>query len=463
MDDKVKGAKCALARRYFYDYCQVLSPEFYKEDRVYLKALCNEYQEFIEGDCQVMIVAIPPRHGKTRTLTNLAVWYLGKHTDKKIMVGAYNETLSEGFSKDVKTPIETVPFDKDIIVYRDIFPNIAMKKGSSAINTWTLRGQHSTFLATSPGGTSTGFGSDIMILDDLIRNSIEANNAAALEALWMWISNTMIQRLEEGAKLIINATRWHTNDPAGRAIKFFSSINMDFKLVELKAHLGDGVMLCPEILSYETYQMKCLLMGADTASANYQQIPIDIKGKLYKDLKTYDRLPEYRGIYSYCDTADEGKDYLCNIIYADVNHEAYILDVLYTKAPMEKTEPEVASRLTQYKVTKAKIESNNGGKGFARSIQRHLLFLRNFYTVVKWFHQSKNKNARILTHATWVMEHVYFPENWSSKWPEFYESMTTYQSEGKNAFDDAQDCLTGVCEQFNEQREGLGMIKLRGV
>ncbi len=463
MDERVKGAKCALARRRFYDYCQVLSPDFYKEDRVYLRALCNEYQEFIEGSCSVMIVAIPPRHGKTRTLTNLAGWYLGKNPDKKVMVGAYNETLSESFSKDVKTPIETVPFDKDIIVYRDIFPNIGMKKGSSAINTWTLRGQHSTFLATSPGGTATGFGANLLILDDLIRNALEANNAAALEALWLWFSNTMIQRLEEGAKLIINATRWHTNDPAGMAIKFFTSIGKEFKLIELKAHLGDGVMLCPEILSYESYLEKCLLMGADIASANYQQIPIDIKGKLYKGFKTYSELPPSRGVYSYCDTADEGKDYLCNIIYADVNHEAYVLDVLYTKSPMEITEPEVAKRLTQFKVIRAKIESNNGGRGFARTIERLLLSNRNYFTTVKWFHQSKNKDSRILTHATWVMDHVYFPENWASKWPEFYESMVTYQSEGKNAHDDAQDCLTGVSEQFNEQREGLGIIKLRGV
>jgi len=130
---------------------------------------------------------------------------------------------------------------------------------------------------------------------------------------------------------------------------------------------------------------------------------------------------------------------------------------------MEITEPEVAKRLTKFKVIKEKIESNNGGKGFSRSVEVHVRRLKNYFTVIKWFHQSKNKLARILTHATWVQEHIYFPEDWKTKYPDFYGSMSTFQAEGKNKNDDAQDCITGVAEQFNEQRTGIGMINLRGV
>jgi predicted phage terminase large subunit-like protein len=199
-------------------------------------------------------------------------------------------------------------------------------------------------------------------------------------------------------------------------------------------------------------------MGADIVSANYQQIPIDIKGKLYSSFKTYEELPQFQGISAYCDTADEGKDYLCNIIYGVYNHEAYALDVYYTKDPMEITEPETARRLTEYKVNNAKIESNNGGRGFARNIQRILDQTRNYRTIVKWFHQSKNKQARILTNATWIMEHLYFPVNWRDKWPDYYEAMTTYQKEGKNAHDDAPDATTGVAEDF--EREKIGVVNI---
>jgi predicted phage terminase large subunit-like protein len=265
----------------------------------------------------------------------------------------------------------------------------------------------------------------------------------------------MLSRLEEGGKIIVIMTRWHTQDLSGRILKEYA--NKKIRHITMAAET-DGKMLCDEILSYETYLDKTRLMGADIVSANYQQIPIDIKGKLYSSFKTYEELPQFQGISAYCDTADEGKDYLCNIIYGVYNHEAYALDVYYTKDPMEITEPETARRLTEYKVNNAKIESNNGGRGFARNIQRILDQTRNYRTIVKWFHQSKNKQARILTNATWIMEHLYFPVNWRDKWPEYYEAMTTYQKEGKNAHDDAPDATTGVAEDF--EREKIGVVNI---
>ena len=155
-------------------------------------------------------------------------------------------------------------------------------------------------------------------------------------------------------------------------------------------------------------------------------------------------------IRSYTDTADEGTDFLCSIIYGVYNREAYVLDVIYTQEPMEVTEELVAKALYEYQVGKAKIESNNGGRGFARSVER---ILREKYrsnrTKVKWFHQSENKTARILSNSTWVMNHIYYPKNWKDRWPEYYKAMVKYQREGKNAHDDAPDATTGVAENTN--------------
>jgi predicted phage terminase large subunit-like protein len=147
--------------------------------------------------------------------------------------------------------------------------------------------------------------------------------------------------------------------------------------------------------------------------------------------------------------ADEGDDYLAHIVYGVTPaKEAYILDVLYTKAPMEDTEPAVARSIHEYGVTWADIESNNGGRGFARNVKAILTGrLGNSRASVHWFHQNKNKLARILSNATNVMEHVYFPVNWADRWPEYYDSMTKFQREGRNAHDDAQDATTGVVEK----------------
>src|SRR5690606_42099148 len=71
-------------------------------------------------------------------------------------------------------------------------------------------------------------------------------------------------------------------------------------------------------------------------------------------------------------------------------------------------------------------------------------------TSFDFFYQSKNKEARILSNVTWVMEHIYFPANWRHRWPELYHALTTYQREGKNAYDDAPDALTGVAESVQD-------------
>ena len=175
-------------------------------------------------------------------------------------------------------------------------------------------------------------------------------------------------------------------------------------------------------------------------------------GKLYSKLKTYQAngKPAFKRIASYTDTADQGADFLASFIYGETfDNEAYILDVIYTKDGMEVTEPLLAKKLYENEVNLAHIESNNGGRGYARSVERILKdkFHSN-KTKINWFHQNKNKQARILSHATWVMDHIYFPEGWRNKWPELYTALSTYQREGKNAHDDAPDALTGIAEKI---------------
>lgn len=450
--------KLALARKDFFSYCNLKAPDFYKKNRKYLIELCNEFQAFYEGDDEVLIVNMPPRHGKSRTAGLFVEWVLGRNKNEKIMTGSYNETLSTVFSKNVRNSIQEVKVDENKIVYSDIFPNTRIKQGDGAMNLWSLEGGYNNYLATSPTGTATGFGCTLMIIDDLIKNAQEAYNEEVLQKHWDWFTNTMLSRLEEGGKIIIIMTRWATGDLAGRALEHYKEQGVKIKHITMKALQDDGSMLCDEILSYESYQAKIKAMGIDIASANYQQEPIDIKGKLYSSFKTYEKIPTdasgnplFTSIRNYTDTADTGDDYLCSINYGVYNGEAYVLDVLYTKAPMEVTEPATAEMIYRDGVNVADIESNNGGRGFARSIER---ILREKYhsnkTQINAFHQSKNKQARILSNATWVMNHIYFPVNWKDRFPEYYEAMVKYQREGKNLHDDAPDATTGIAEKIGQ-------------
>ncbi|BDR75262.1 terminase [Clostridium tetani] len=456
------GAKIELARREFFFYCNLKAPNFYKPNRKYLVELCNDLQEFYESDDEVLVINEPPRHGKSRTAGLFVEWVLGKNQNEKIMTGSYNETLSTMFSKNVRNSIQEEKADKYKPVFSDVFPNVKIKQGDGAMNLWSLEGGYNNYLATSPTGTATGFGCSLMIIDDLIKNAEEAYNENVKQKHWEWFTNTMLSRLEEGGKIIIIMTRWASDDLAGKALDYYKEQGIKIRHISMKALIDKEKkqMLCPEVLSYRSYINKVKAMGEDIASANYQQEPIDLKGRLYSSFKTYTDIPRdsngnplFTKIKAYVDTADEGSDYLCVIIYGVYNKEAYVLDVLYTKEPMEVTETITAKMLYENEVNVADIESNNGGKGFARSVERILKekFGSN-KTRIKWFHQSKNKVARILSNATWVMDHIYYPVNWRDRWQEYYKAMTTYQREGKNKHDDAPDATTGVAESIAKNK-----------
>lgn len=447
-----RQAQLTLAKRDFFYYCQLMAGDFYKPERIYLKQLCDSFQNFMsDNEHNVLIINIGPRHGKSRTAGMFVQWLLGNDNTKKIMTGSYNDTLSTVFSKSVRNAIQEEKADDSITVYSDIFPDTKIKRGDGAMNLWSLEKGYNNYLATSPGGTATGFGADVIIIDDLIKSALEANNATILEGHWEWFTNTMLSRLEEGGKLIIIMTRWHSEDLAGKALSKLPESGYSVKHISMRTYDEEtDTMLCEDVLSKESYFRKVKAMGADIASANYQQEPIDIKGRLYSEFKTYVDRPIFKRISAYTDTADTGKDHLASYIYGEtMDKEAYILDILFTKDPMEVTEPLLARKLVENEVNLCWIESNNGGRGFARNVER--LMRENHgtnQTTVKWFHQSKNKQARILTNATWLMEHVYFPDGWRNRWPELYKSLMTYQREGKNSHDDAQDALTGIAEKI---------------
>ncbi|MGI6080830.1 MAG: phage terminase large subunit [Candidatus Avilachnospira sp.] len=446
----IRGAQCELARRDLFYYCQLKAPKFYKDDRTYLHDLCAAFQSFYESkDEDVMIINMPPRHGKSRTAGLFAEWVLGGDPTQKIMIGSYNETLSTTFSKNVRNGIQEQKADEDKIVFSDVFPGVRIKQGDGAMNLWSLEGGYNNYLATSPTGTATGFGATIIIIDDLIKIAEEAYNENTKEQHWTWFTDTMLSRLEEGGKIIIIMTRWASDDLAGRALEHFEEIGVKVRHINMMALQDDGTMLCPEILSLRSYRNRIKTMGEAIASANYQQEPIDEKGRLYTSFKTYKTAPEFKMIKNYTDTADTGADYLCSIDYGvSFADEAYVLNIIYTQEPMEITEPQTAEMLFRDGVNVADIESNNGGRSFARAVKR---LLHDTYgsnrTVIKPFTQTANKDSRIYSNAPWVMEHIYYPEDWRYRWPEYYKSMVKYQKEGKNAHDDAQDATTGVAEK----------------
>jgi predicted phage terminase large subunit-like protein len=441
----LRNAMLDMATRRFYYYCQFRLPQVYTKSRPHLEILCDKLQEFYESDRQRLILNIPPRHGKTLTVELLTAWILGKQPKIGIMTASYNETLSTRFSKFVRGEISEKSVKIEKPSFSDYFPGVKIKDGDGAMQLWALEGSHFSFLATSPGGTMTGIGAQLLIIDDLIKNAEEAFNERILDEHWEWYSNTVLSRLEAGAKQIVIQTRWATKDLSGRLLAANG-----WQPVIMPAQNPDGSMLCEDILSKAEFEDRKTKTDPVIIAGNYQQAPYDSHDVLYPAFKTYDHelLPKSGFIEAYVDTADEGKDFLAGAVYKVHNNTAYILDIAYTQAPMEQTEGQLAMMLASNKCQTAWIESNNGGKGFARNVERIMREIVNYGACsVRWFHQSENKQARILSNATNVVNSILFPVGWENRWPEFRRDIQSLSRMAKWVNDDAPDMLTGIIEK----------------
>ena len=443
--------KCRIS---LWDFCKFQTPTVYLDERIYLKDLCDTLQGFVTDQLkdkngksiQKLMINMPPRHGKTLTAENLTKWFLGRSPRSGVIAVSYSQDLSGRFAKEVRDSIQEERVYSSKTVFSDVFPKVTVKRGDAAYNFWSLNGSHFSFLATSPGSKITGVGAQLGIIDDLIKDAEEAFNENILESHQRWYRNTYQSRLESGAKELLIMTRWATGDLCGWLQREEPEL---WHVVTFPAY--DGVkMLDESVLSLEEFLRRQENTDPVIFEGNYQQKPFDSTDKLYPSFKTYapDELPIGGYVESYTDTADEGEDYLASIVYRVFKNTAYVLDVLYTQEPMEKTETATAKMLSSHRCQTAWIESNNGGRGFSRNVERIMRETIEYASCnIQWFHQSENKVARILTHSATVVNSVIFPVGWENRWPLLYRHLKDMGRMSKWRRDDCADMLTGIVEK----------------
>ena len=237
--------------------------------------------------------------------------------------------------------------------------------------------------------------------------------------------------------------------------RFFLDANVDENYNGVK---GDVTYIHSTYLDNKTNLHESFIKRAEQMKAHDYQLYVHVMlgswldtltGRLYSNLQEYQDLPQGEAVM-YCDTADTGEDYLCAITGVKTNTSLYITDVVYTKEPQEITESLVAQLIINNNVNRAIIESNNGGRGFARSVQRILSDVNWRKTNITTYHQSANKNTRIVTNSSNVSLNCYFCKDLNN---EFMLALRTYTREGKNKHDDAPDALTGLVEHFLDNND----------
>lgn len=448
-----RALQIELAHRSFWHYCKLRVPKMYKGDRLWLKDMCDRVQCFWEkSDRQFLVINLPPRHCKSLTGQLFTEWVFGRHPLNQVITCSYNERLATLFAKKVRNAIQTPAGMSKRIEFGDVFPGVGVSKGDAAADMWSIQGSPvPSYLATSPGGTAVGIGCNLMIVDDLIKNDAEALSESNLEAQADWFFNTMMTRLEGNDwKVVVIMQRWSTKDIAGRVLEAFDCEHVDYQA--FKEVEGKRVFLCPEILDEKSYLKKVSRMSPSIAEAVYQQNPVDVQGRLYRDFHEYDpkevrpKPGEY--VYAVTDTADRGTDFLVSYVYVERDGDAFILDAFISDSPMEVTEVEVASMFDKWGVKVAFTEANNGGRLFARNVRRKM---KNKTCIFLDKMQTTNKEARIIESSGWVQNYVWFPAGWRTMWPTLYMQIMDYNLKGKNLHDDAVDNLANLFDMCTRQ------------
>lgn len=406
--------------------------------------------KFAMGEIKKLMVFVPPQHGKSEGSTRrLPAYILGKDPEKKIAIVSYSSTKARKFNREIQRII-------DDPAYSEIFPETKLSNGfdgyARTMDEVEVVGHQGGLKTVGVGGPLTGEPVDVLILDDIYKDAKSAWSEVIRESHQDWFNTVADTRLHNNSQVLIVFTRWHEKDLAG----YLLSKESDWEVFTFPAiKVGppneydprhEGEALWPERHNVE--KLESIRKRDPYVFGNlYQGDPKAKEGLLYKEFKLYRQLPtEATKKKAIVDTADTGDDFLCSIVYAVAPHGYYLLDVYYTAQGMEVTEERTALQFAKFRPEKARIESNNGGRGFARNVEKKSRDLGNTITTFTWYHQTENKEVRIFTKAAEVQNMIYYPEGWDLMWPEFYSAVTGYMATGKNKHDDAPDGLTMIIE-----------------
>lgn len=462
------------------------------------KLIFEALQDVVDGKCKRLMINMPPRYSKTEVVIKQFIsWCFALNPVCKFLHLSYSDLLV----KDNSATVRSIMMEP---LYKTLFPDSALEREKGSSERWkTIAGGE--MYAVSTQGQVTGFGAGLvdedysnMSYDDLTFDA-ELNQMLGLIGAKENIFNGAIliddpMKPEDGESEIV---RERINTRFESTIRNrVNSRNTPIIIIMQRLHEND---LCGYLLDKEPEQWRVLslpaiqedpITGEKSAlwpmkhtleelehirelnpiifETQYMQDPKPKEGLMYSEgFATYrpEELPTGKDAvhrWNYTDTADTGSDSLCSICFIDTPDTIYVTDVEYTNAPMEVTEPKTAQMLSKNKTVRARIESNNGGRGFGRNVKRILRTkLKDFRVAIEFFTQTENKMSRIFTWSANVQSEIKFPEGWDKKWPKFHQALMSYRKDNrkKTQHDDAPDCLTGVYEMHMGRNNRKGIIQ----
>ena len=477
-DFRIEGA-----RRKLMWFAQYMNPRF--KASPFHVAYYRVLDMFANGQIQNLIIQAPPQHGKSEgSSRNLPAKMLGMYPDKKIILCSYAATIAKDFNRDVQKIIDTED-------YAALYPNTRLN-GSNVVtvsstslrnsDVFQIVGHSGEFRVVGRGGSLTSKTADVMIFDDLYKDSQEANSPVIRASAWDWYTKVAMTRCHNESQKLIVFTRWHPEDIIGKIIENETVIEVekwaDFEnipkgawvLVNFEAiKTGEpteidnrerGNALWPSRHSFDRLEQQKKIDPVGFQCL-YQGHPGDAAGRLYQPFKTWVEKSDWGVLVRkgcYVDVADEGNDYLAGATY-DIyksNEQAWnenkkrwepilyalITGVEYTDENTDVTTVTVPRLINEQGTEKVWVESNNGGSQFEKTIKRKIR------AISVPFYQGANKESRVVTNAPFVNQSIVMPFGWENRYPKFYKAITEFlRSFDANEHDDAADMLTGIYEK----------------
>jgi hypothetical protein len=163
----------------FLDFCKYVWPEMLVGE--HHKIIAEAFDRVIAGKCKRLMIAMPPRHGKSQLGSYLFPAYvMGRIPDSKLIVGSHTAELAQRFGRMIRNLV-----DEDR--YKELFPNVSLSVDSKAAGRWNTKGGGEAFFI-GKGGAMTGRGGNIVILDDILDEQ-DALSETAMENTWEWYTS----------------------------------------------------------------------------------------------------------------------------------------------------------------------------------------------------------------------------------------------------------------------------------
>lgn len=299
----------------------------------------------------VLNISMPTRFGKSLLSTTFSVYLLTRDTRTRILRASYSADLAESFSFQVRNQLTAFCEKVGIPLHTD-----------GTRNRWRIAGNSmDNHAGVGVGGSITGFGFDIAIIDDTAKNMQDAMSAAYRRSLTSFRDSVLIGRMEGRKKIVNVGTRWTVND--------WFSLWPDAHTYRLQAMDDSGRSCCEAWKTTEELAIERNRVSSDVWNAQYQQQPTATgRVVLFEDWHPVtDAVPDDGDDYIICDPSTEyGADYFTAFHYRRKNGLVYLVDGFARK----KASPEDVAewiRCREYSV--CWCESNGVGASVIRRLR----------------------------------------------------------------------------------------------